>query len=195
MAVDAHPSRIVVITPSSWRILKHRLTALHLFFVGWVISMPVFYFQSPLPGGNRWAGIFLSSVLLSFSLLLIVMGFRTLFGRLPKLLLDPETRQAHLDWAWPKIWPRETIAFDDFLAAGVQDTKSREDRIVLPYIWLLHDRKVVLWYSTDNFRDARDIAERICQITGAQLGHVDAEKKRFRQKPAEESQRNFPSSR
>lgn len=192
--VTCGPNGAAVIAAPRWSVLKHRLRALHTFFIAWVMSMPVLYFQPSSPSGSKWAALLLSAIFLSLSLCLIVMGFRTLFGRLPRLLLDPTTRQADLHWEWPSIWPRETIAFDDFIAAGVWESSDRKDRTVLPYIRLLPNREIKLWYFSDSFLAARDIALRICQLTGAELRNVNAMEVLVQEMRAADGQHHSPSS-
>lgn len=128
---------------------------------------------SPLP--TTKGKILLILMLFVINLPMFAISFFTLFGRIPRLTLDPTTRQAHFAWSWPIIWPNETISFDDVVAAGVwEGIATRDFHALEPYVQLASGRIIRLTYFSDDFRAAQDIAGRICQVTGAEFRNKHA---------------------
>jgi hypothetical protein len=150
-------------------------SALGLILAGALVYLPTaLLLSSPGPLPTTTGKISLVLMLLLINLPLFAFSFFTLFGRTPKLLLDPTTRHAHFDWSWPSIWPRETISFDDFAATGVRERMADRHggRSWHPYIRLVSGRHIDLLYFSDGFRAAEDIAFVICRMTGAEFRNM-----------------------
>jgi hypothetical protein len=116
---------------------------------------------------SRWFEFLALLVIFPVLGLIVTFGIFMLLGAPTKLLLDPGTRQLHVEGGSGKP-KRETIAFEEVASAGVIHESGRDGSSFYPYLTLKSHRLIRLHgLGGNDFRGSDEVAELIRQMTGA----------------------------
>lgn len=168
--VTTDPTGLVTITSENQHLIPRIVggVATLLMTAITVVGGVVLLSTGPMPHtSGDWFGY--SVMLLGVPLWILIGSFGVflLFGPPTKLLLDPATRQLHVEGGFVRPRRYETIAFDDIANAGVIHFRNREGSNFTPYLKLKSDRVVHLPVLGGDFRRSDEVAEIVRQMTGA----------------------------
>jgi hypothetical protein len=121
---------------------------------------------------SEWFGFFLALAGLLLWLLIGSFGVFMLFGQPTKLLIEPATRQLHIEGGFVRPRREKSIAFEDIASAGVIHESDRHGSRFTPYVELRSHRVIRLSGLGGDFRRSDQVADLVRQMTGASQKNI-----------------------